>query len=357
LANSAWNGGGFDYPYLINRSKKLFGNADGMSNYGSVKLTEKTSETGKLVYKVSSYGHHFLDLLDVYKTFVYKARSSYSLDNIAFVELKERKVPHTEYAAFDDFYTGKYVIPTNPTEHQKNSKIYNHAIKYGVDDEVRELSYSEFVYYGAKDTYLIKRIDDKLKFTSLLTMIADKMGVVISDTMSTVKPWSNYLGNRAMVNKKVMPPNKQKDASPNIVGGFVRDPQVGKHKWVLSCDVNSMYPLLGMVGFNNSPETFVSKSDLPPDLRSIILTYFNNQNEAERLYMDESIWNHTTELLKKYNYSLGINGAIFDKSELGMIPELVQEIYNTRKDYKKTMFKYETRALLIEDILNERNSK
>ena len=80
------------------------------------------------------------------------------------------------------------------------------------------------------------------------------MGVQISDSLGTVKPWSQYICNLALLNNQVMPPRKEFDA-PNVVGGYVREPVVGKHKWTLSADVNSMYPLLGMVGFNMSPET------------------------------------------------------------------------------------------------------
>lgn len=352
----AWNGLGFDFPYLYNRAKMIGHDVNRFSNYGTAQLTEKEFN-GKIEFKINVDGHHWLDLMDVYKTFVYKARTSYSLDNIASVELKENKVQHTEYAAFDDFYTGKYIIPENPRPDQLNSKIYQHAIKFGVDDECKELSHSEFVYYGIKDTYLIYKIDDKLKFTALLTMIAEKMGVLISNTMSTVKPWSHFIGNRAMINKQVMPPKKDRDDSPNIIGGFVRDPQKGKHKWVLSCDVNSMYPLLGMVGFNNSPETFVPKHKLPKTLKDIILRYFNDQNESDRFEIPEEIWSTVKSELTEHNLSLAINGAVFDCKQRGMIPELVQEIYDTRKIYKKTQFKYEQQKLAIEEILRERNVK
>jgi DNA polymerase elongation subunit (family B) len=348
----AWNGSRFDFPYLMNRSTKLGFELKNFSNYGNSYITEKEFN-GNIEFKIKIDGHFFLDLMDVYKTFVYKARSSYSLDNISQLELGKTKIQHTEYAAFDDFYTGKYIIPLKPTDEQKNSKIYNEAIN-GNWDEVKELAHSEFVYYGATDTYLIKMIDDKLKFTSLLTMIADKMGVLISDTMSTVKPWTHFIGNRAIQNNKVMPPRKERDDSPHIVGGYVRDPQIGKQKWVISADVNSMYPLLGMVGFNNSPETFVAINKLEPDLRDIILTYFNDQDEARRFEIPEDKWLLTEELLKKYNLSLGINGALFTRDFKGMIPELVQEIYDTRKDFKKIMFKYQQQKVLINEILKEK---
>jgi len=347
----AWNGLGFDYPYIYNRLKKLGVDTNKLSNYGNVKLTQSEYQ-GKQEFKFESDGHHWLDMMDIYKYYVFSPRPSYSLDNIAEIELKENKVDHSEYSTFDDFYTGGYNIPENPTDEQKNSLIYQEAVK-GNWEEVKELAHSDFCYYGYKDPLLIKKLDDKLKFTSLMFMIVDKMGVLIGDALATIKPWAQYIGNKSMLENKVMPPRQNHD-SPSIVGGYVRDPNVGKHKWILSADVNSMYPLLGMVGFNMSPETYIPKSKLPSDLRDVVLTHFNDQEEDNRFEISDEMWNHTTKLLQEHNMSLGVNGAVFDRNNLGIVPELVMDIYTSRKKAKKVMFKYQQQAVLIKDILNKR---
>lgn len=348
----AWNGLGFDFPYIYNRVKKLGLDVNKMSNYGKVKLTENEFQ-GMIEFKFTADGHFYIDLKDAYEKFIKEPRPNYKLDTIAEIELNENKVDHSEYSAFDDFYTGKYNIPLNPTEAQKNSKIYKAAIA-GNWDEVKERAHSDFVYYGCVDAYLIRRLDQKLNFTILMNMIAEKMGVQLGDSMGTVKPWSQYLSNRSIQNMQVMPP-KTENGDLNVVGGFVRDPIAGKHKWVISIDVKSMYPLLGMVGFNMSPETFVPKYKLPDQLRDIVLKYFNDQDESGRLTMDKSIWYATTKLLKEHNLSLGINGAVFNCEKIGMIPELVQEIYNSRKKAKNKMLDYEKRKLLISEMIKAKN--
>lgn len=347
----AWFGMGFDFPYIYNRLKKLGIDTNELSNHGNVKYSEGEFK-GQTEFKFNADGHFWIDLMDVYKKFTFAPRPGYKLDIIAEIELNKNKVQHTEYARFDDFYTGKYIIPDDPTIEQKNSKIYKAAIS-GDWDEVRELAHSEFVYYGCIDTHLIKEIDDKGNFTTIMCMIAEKMGVQIGDSIGTVKPWSQYLLNKSMLNHQVMPPRKD-HPKPNVVGGYVMDPKVGKHKWVLSTDVNSMYPLLGMVGFNMSPETFVPKHKLPHDLRDIILTYFNDQDEDRILNLPENILTNTTNLLNKYNLALGINGAVFTKEKTGIIPELVLELYTTRKKAKKIMFQYEKQKVLLKQILKEK---
>ena len=350
LIVQAWNGSGFDYPYIYNRLKRLGFDTNRLSNYGEVSYKENEYQ-GMTEYRVTSAGHFFIDTMQVYKKFTFKPVASYNLDFIAEVELNKHKVSHTEYAAFDDFYTGKYILPTNPTQTQKESRIYKEAIA-GNWDKVRELAHSEFVYYGCEDTFLVKEIDDKKNFTALMCMISEKMGVQISDSMGTVKPWSQYIANRSILNMQVMP-KQQEHESPNVVGGYVREPEVGKHKWVLSADVNSMYPLLGMVGFNMSPETFVKKHELPDELRDIVLAYYNNQIEAERFNIPEDVKRRTSELLKEHNLSLGINGAAFKQVKKGLVPELVTDIYATRKDAKQMQLKYENRKILLQQIRAE----
>ena len=315
----AWNGLGFDFPYIYNRMKRLGLQTNRLSNHGKVTYSEGEYQ-GKTEFSFSADGHFWVDLMDVYKKFTFHPMSSYSLDSVAEYELNENKVDHSSFSSFEDFYNN---------------------------------GYDEFVYYGIKDTYLIRRIDEAKNFTVLMNMISEKMGVQISDSMGTVKPWSQYIANKSMLNRRVMP-MRQEHGDSNVVGGFVRDPVKGKHKWVISLDINSMYPLLGMVGFNMSPETYIPKYKLPPELRDIVLAFFNDQDESARLKLTPDIWAKVSELLREHNLSLGINGAAFTKEKIGLIPEMVQEIYDSRKKAKKTMIAYEQRKVLIEQILKER---
>lgn len=348
----AYNGAGFDFPYIYNRLKNLGMCTNLMSNHGSVSYKESEFQ-GRTEFTIKADGHFYIDLMVVYKNFTFHPMSSYSLDTVAEFELNEKKVPHTEYASFDDFYTGdNYVMRDEPYDEVIREEIRQHHLN-GEHELAKEKTFSEFVSYGIQDTFLIKQLDDKQNFTILMSMISEKMGVQFGDSMGTVKPWSQYLSNKSMLENKVMPPRQEFD-SPHVVGGYVRDPNKGKHHWVLSADVNSMYPLLGMVGFNMSPETYIPKHKLPTDLRDLVLSKFNDQDETARLELDDATWHAVTSSLKKNAISLAINGAAFSQKELGMIPDLVQNIYKTRKQAKNTMLSYDKRKVLIQSILKGR---
>ena len=96
----------------------------------------------------------------------------------------------------------------------------------------------------------------------------------------------------------------------------MKDPQVGMHKWVMSFDLNSLYPHL-IMQYNISPETLVnSGADIEKELVNKIL--------------DGKVKNDTKHCMTP-------NGAFFRKDVKGFLPELMENMYNDRVKYKKLM--------------------
>lgn len=349
----AWNGNGFDYPYIINRLKNL-GFTESLSKYGSATLTKNVNDKGQVSYELDSNGHFFMDFMEIYKKFTFDPRSSYSLDNISEIELGEHKVPHTEFLTFDSFYTG--------SDYQYSDSEYSDKLRelirksYGSEDFLKYVNL-QFVYYGITDVILLKKLNDKLKLVELMSTVSEIMGVLLDDTLKTVKPWSQHIANEAMKQNKVMPPKREVE-NPNIVGGFVKEPIPGLCKWCMNVDVNSMYPMLSIAAFNMSPETYISMDNAPPELRDLLKSVIKKEQDEEQFLdlKDNNIekFEKITNLLQKYKLSLGINGALFDISKKGLIPSLVTEIYNNRKKAKKTMNNYIAKSVMIKDILHKR---
>jgi DNA polymerase elongation subunit (family B) len=329
-----------------------------LSNYGKVSLKEIPSGYKK-ASRIESTGHHFIDLLEVYKKFSFGEKSSYNLDNIAYVELGKQKIPHTEYEKFDDFYTGKYIHPVNPTPEQLQSNIFKASAAWiETNDEkylnlVKLIAHSEFVYYGIIDTYLIKEIDRKSNFTSLMVILAEDAGILLSDTLGTVKPWSQFIANTGYKNKEIIEKTERTSEEIQIKGGRVTDPTIGKHEWLVSVDVNSMYPS-NMRAFNMSPEKYIPIYDLPPKLKEYILRYFNDEDEDKRLEIPRDILDKVSDELREHNLCLGINGAVFKADSSGIVPNMIKEIYANRKKAKQTQFEYEKKKLLIKNLIKEK---
>lgn len=356
----AWNGLNFDYPYIYNRLKNVGLDPNSMSNYGDVSYRSK-KETNFLENDFNAQGHFYIDMIVSYKKITVTNRAGYSLDYIANYELGEGKVDHSEFSTFDSFYTGdNYIIRDTPYEDKVREEIRQLKIKEKNNaltdtDKTRlvNLLQFQFVYYGIKDVYLLKRIDIKINMTNILLSMAQRMGCLFSDTLTTMKGWANYIAN-VCYQKRLALPGKTENSQPNIVGGFVRDPEQGKHTWVMSFDYNSMYPM-NIVGFNMSADTFVPLAKCPSELRPLIMQYFNDQDEEKVLNYGNEVWDKVIPLLQKYKLSMGINGALFSVEQEGVIPNLVWDIYSQRKKDKKKMLSYEKQKEVIADILVKRS--
>ena len=366
-----WNTNGYDYPYLYNRAKKIGLNTNKFSPFlnGTANLEKRTLDNGMLFHTLKADGIFYMDYLEIYKKYVYKPRPMYSLDYISKVELGEGKIDHECYSTFDGFRTGEsYIMPLQAPKDEWGLKMYNLQVAFKKEpdnkklkSEIREHANDLFVHYGLIDTYLVKKLDDKLRLSSILIMIASKMGVNISDAMGTVRPWASYINNIAFLEKKILPNDEiDKDADTSIKGGFVPEPNAGKHNWIISVDINSAYPNLSMRGFNMSAETFVPIKDLPDDIRAINTKYFNDQDEERRFKMfleEPDVFKEYTSLAKKYNYCLGINGAVFTRNKQGLIPMLVKNIYADRSAKKKEMLDWKQKAENLHEQMQKRGLK
>ncbi len=299
---TAWNGDSFDFPYITNRAMKL----DGV-NYRRLSPINKVKEIKTMEGMNYDWeGIYLIDMMKAYKKFVTKPQVSYALDNIVKVELGvgEGKVDYGKFDDIVDFYHG--------------------------DKDL-------FIEYSIQDVLLLKKLEDKLKLIELMKILSSMMGINMDDSFGTVKPWGQYLTNLAMKEGLVMPFDRHSRLDKTIIGGYVRQPQKGKHNWLVSVDVNSMYPLLGMRAFNMSPETYINEYELPQELKNLRAKY--HTHEHEEVYLNPDSLAEIREVTHKYDVAFGMN-AFFRRDNEGIIPEIVGNIYSTRKEVKRKMLMY-----------------
>ncbi|MEK9696134.1 MAG: DNA polymerase domain-containing protein, partial [Candidatus Poseidoniales archaeon] len=117
--------------------------------------------------------------------------------------------------------------------------------------------------------------------------------------------------------KIVIPQKRNASKSEKYVGAYVKEPQVGQHKWVLSFDLNSLYPHL-IMQYNISPETLLPQFDPNIDVDYML--------DAKKL-----------PILPQDNVTLTPNGAMFSKNQQGFLPEMMQMMYDDRTIYKRKM--------------------
>jgi DNA polymerase elongation subunit (family B) len=119
-------------------------------------------------------------------------------------------------------------------------------------------------------------------------------------------------------------------------GGYVKDPNPGRYEWVLSFDLNSLYPNL-IVQYNMSPETIVKHMKVEGLTPERILANPNQEH-----------WNPEDGL------AIAANGACFRTDKQGILPLIVEEIYNQRVEVKKAMLAAQSELeLLKKELQNE----
>lgn len=377
----AWNGEGFDFPYLFNRCKRInldvskfcpfwrvFGEGTGESK-GYVQGRAQMF-ADKYAFDLIVGGCFYIDIKRLYQKLVVDPRTSYSLNNIAQVEVNARKIDHSEFKTFDDFYLGNYTRPENPTEEQTKTLCYLMSTKGYPEEEIRKAGHGQFVYYGVIDVVLLQEIDLKCGLSSLMCMVSNKMNSQYNSIMGTTKPWANYIRNTLYDTDIIITPGTilQRGADPekSINGGFVRDPIVGLYEWVLSRDVNSMYPILAIAGSGMSPDNVLFTWELKNDgsegeLKRLVIEHLHvgdkDREQDERnlleLIKNPELKAKLIRLLKETNLTMAPNGVFFRKEVKGFLPELVKEIYKERKVVKKAMFKKEQLAINLQGILKK----
>ena len=281
---TGWNIQLFDMPYITKRIDRLLGEklARRLSPWGLVSEKEVYIKGRRQVY-YDIGGITQLDYLDLYKKFTYKAQESYRLDYIAEVELGHKKLDHSEFDTFKDFYTN---------------------------------GWQKFVEYNIKDVELVDRLEDKMKLIELALTMAYDAKVNYNDVFYQVRMWDTIIYNYLKKKGIVIPQKEQSDKSDKYAGAYVKEPIAGRYDWVVSFDLNSLYPHL-IMQYNISPETIRETRHPEANVDRIL-----NEEIDFQLYKDSAVC---------------ANGAQYRKDKRGFLPELMEKMYNERVIFKNRM--------------------
>jgi len=281
---TGWNVELYDIPYLVRRLDRVLGEKlmKRFSPWGLVTEDEiYISGRRNISYDVG--GITQLDYLNLYKKFTYKAQESYRLDYIAEVELGQKKLDHSEFETFKDFYTK---------------------------------GWQKFCEYNIVDVELVDRLEDKMKLIELAITMAYDAKANYADVFSQVRMWDTIIYNYLKQRNIVIPPKERTDKDSKYAGAYVKEPIPGVYDWVVSFDLNSLYPHL-IMQYNISPETLIEERHPTVTVDKIL-----NEDLSFEMYKD---------------YAVCANGAMYRKDVRGFLPELMEKIYNERVIFKKKM--------------------
>jgi DNA polymerase elongation subunit (family B) len=341
---TGWNVEFFDVPYLVNRIARVLGKKypHRLSPWHGIVKSNNLVREGRMEShrydkkpvggrgeipaggrgrnstwgEMESYeilGISILDYMVAYKKFTYTQQESYSLNNIASVELNEKKLDYSEQDSLHGLY--------------KND-------------------YQKFVEYNIKDVELVGRLDDKMKLLELMAAISYDGHVNLNDAFTSVRLWDIIIHNYLLKKKIVVPKLHVNEKHRQNPGGFVKDPIKGIQEWIVSFDLNSLYPHL-IMQYNISPETYkgphkqrrLEKYDITKTNPITKIEYKIGEGwrpdpvENIKMILEEGY----KDIDNPDDCTIGGSGMMYSKDIRGFLPTLMERTYKDRVVWKDKM--------------------
>ena len=283
---TGWNTKFFDIPYLFNRIRNIV-DEKVLKKFSPWNLVERETiiVRGRPQTHYKIFGISMLDYLDLYQKFIPAKQESYKLDYIGKVELGLPK-DDNPYDTFREWYTKDY---------------------------------QSFIDYNIKDVEIVDQLEDKLKLIELVLTMAYEAKVNYTDVFSQVRMWDMLIYNYLKKDNVMIPPKEDNIKGDKYEGAYVKDPITGMHNWIVSFDINSLYPHL-IMQYNISPEKIIG---VQPSGISV-----------------DKLLDHATPLthLKAEGACITPNGAKFKIDSPGFLPRLMESMYNDRVKFKTLEF-------------------
>lgn len=294
----------FDIPYIVNRMKFFNFEERDIKKLSPIrKMYSKIDSTNgqdREVWNIGGIAN--LDYMECYKnqTFIPQNRESYRLDFIANLELGESKISNT-YGSYRQFY---------------------------------KQDWQKFIEYNIQDVNLVERLDDKLGLIRLIVSLSYVAMCNYEDVFFQVRLWDCLCYNRLYAKKIVVPKKRVGEKNKQFIGAFVKEPKKGFHDWVVSLDVNSLYPNI-IIQQNISPETIVDVNSVPG--------YDSIRNLSDNDCLEKMIAGDlNTDAFADYSFTP--NKQFFLRNKTGFLPDILKNLYEGRKAKKKLSNQYAKQA-------------
>jgi DNA polymerase elongation subunit (family B) len=178
---------------------------------------------------------------------------------------------------------------------------------------------------------LVDKLEDKMRLIEQAMTIAYDAKVNLNDVFTQVRMWDVLIHNYLYEQCIVVPPKDKHGKDSKFAGAYVKDPQVGIHNWVMSFDLNSLYPHL-IMQYNISPDTLIDGEYTPTSVEDII---------------DKRIPECPNDSI------LTANGYHYVRNRQGFLPKMMEKMYNERVLYKKKMIEAQQELEEVNKMLKE----
>jgi len=190
--------------------------------------------------------------------------------------------------------------------------------------------YKKFIFYNAIDSALVQKIHEKMKYVDILYGMSVLGKIKIKDALSTLALTEGILRNKLRDQKNIVLVRDESlnddDGYSSIKGGWVKDPVRGMATWTCCYDFASLYPTT-MQQFNISADSYKGQKVKGKDY-----SVFNGH-----------------QLMVDSEDIVTLNNSVFKKED-GVVTQVMREVYQDRKRWKKQMME---KHIELEDLKEE----
>ena len=187
--------------------------------------------------------------------------------------------------------------------------------------DLYENDFQKYVFYNVVDSCLVYYIDQKLRSMEVLLTLATITRMPLYKAASPVAVTESLMARKLTEQGKRIGVEYDREDSKKdskYEGAFVKQPIVGYYGGVSAFDFASLYPSI-MRQFNISPDSFVEMVE---------------ESQIADRRKDEAV-------------IVCENGVVYQKKD-SILKKILADLYDQRKDYKKTSYTYYEKAHEIE---------
>ena len=304
-----WNSDYFDIPYLYDRMCNVLGEdfARHLSPIGYVRETPWFKDQYIQICGVES-----LDYMRLHKKFSWADEPSMRLD------------------AIGEKYAGVKKI-----EYEGNL------------DRLFETDIQTFVKYNFRDVEILKKLDEKLDYLTLVKNLSHKGKHNYSEVYANTKTQDGAI-SAYLLSKNIVPPAKDRNplSKKNYAGGYLFCPKAGIYKYVFDLDLTSLYPSIIMT-VNIGKETMVGRI-IDSDDRNNRLGYndLKTKDYAEELIVENNKRSRVKvnigrliRMIEENDLSISANGVMFRNDRESVLSTILKKWFDERVKYKNAMKK------------------
>jgi DNA polymerase elongation subunit (family B) len=307
-----WNSDYFDIPYLYYRMCNVLGEdmARHLSPIGYVRETPWYKDQFIQIAGVES-----LDYMRLHKKFSWADEPSFKLD------------------AIGEKYAG-----LNKIEYE------------GSLDKLFETDVEKFIQYNFRDVEILKVLDEKLEYLSLVKNLSHKGKHNYSEVYANTKTQDGAI-SAYLLSEGLIPPAKERNpiSKQNYAGGYLFCPKAGIYNYMFDEDLTSLYPSIIMT-INIGKETMVGRIIDADDRNNRLgLNDLLKRDPEEELMIENAKRSRTKvkvgrliSMIQQNELSISANGVMFNTNRESVLSTILKKWFDERVMYnnlKKKAFK------------------